>query len=88
MQLDEHSRKIAALVAYNDKQIKEMNRLITLLNERVNDLNTFTSTLEREGKVVSGILIPLGIVCLMLNFILIKEWMRHLVNYRNQSQIH
>lgn len=55
MQLDEHSRKIAALVAYNDKQIKEMNRLITLLNERVNDLNTFTSTLEREGKVVSGI---------------------------------
>ena len=61
MQLDEHSRKIAALVAYNDKQIKEMNRLITLLNERVNDLNTF---------------------------ILIKEWMRHLVNYRNQSQIH
>ena len=55
MLLDEHSRKIAALVAYNDKQIKEMNRLITLLNERVNDLNTFTSTLEREGKVVSGI---------------------------------
>ncbi|ELM9850610.1 hypothetical protein RY522_004121 [Shigella flexneri] len=55
MQLDEHSRKIAALVAYNDKQIKEMNRLITLLNERVNDLNTFTSTIEREGKVVSGI---------------------------------
>ncbi|OXK82668.1 hypothetical protein CD805_26430 [Escherichia coli] len=35
--------------------MKEMNRLITLLNERVNDLNTFTSTLEREGKVVSGI---------------------------------
>ncbi|EDH5808050.1 hypothetical protein [Escherichia coli] len=55
MQLDEHSRKIAALVAYNEKQIKEINRLITLLNERVNDLNTFTGTLEREGKVVSGI---------------------------------
>ncbi|EPM8720746.1 hypothetical protein ACTR73_004582, partial [Escherichia coli] len=55
MQLDEHSRKIAALVAYNEKQIKEINRIITLLNERVNDLNTFTDTLEREGKVVSGI---------------------------------
>ena len=24
MQLDEHSRKIAALVAYNEKQIKEI----------------------------------------------------------------
>lgn len=46
MQLDEHSRKIAALVAYNEKQIKEINRIITLLNERVNDLNTFTDTLE------------------------------------------
>ena len=86
MQLDEHSRKIAALVAYNDKQIKEMNRLITLLNERVNDLNTFTSTLEREGKVVSGI--SYSFRDSVSNFILIKEWMRHLVNYRNQSQIH
>lgn len=49
MQLDEHSRKIAALVAYNDKQIKEMNRLITLLNERVNDLNTFTRALLNKS---------------------------------------
>ena len=41
MQLDEHSRKIAALVAYNDKQIKEKEQVAIRQIKKICFMATF-----------------------------------------------
>ncbi|EAO6934621.1 hypothetical protein AWF99_25625 [Escherichia coli] len=52
MQLDDQSRKIAALVAFNEKQLKELNRLIVAMNEVAGHLRNITDTLDKEKKEV------------------------------------